>query len=109
MLPHCDPQPTLFFYNLPPSPLGSPAPGAGSGVMVVSSYQKLVVVSFKIEVDLLRELDVLAEERGTTRSEIIRRALRWYIKSLRPTVTPRMTIYHGYSSNDNNTSRIRFR
>jgi metal-responsive CopG/Arc/MetJ family transcriptional regulator len=75
----------------------------------VSSYQKLVNVSFKIDVDLLKKLDEYAKSRGTTRSEIIRRALRWYIKSLRPTVTPRMTIYHGYSSNDNNTSRIRFR
>jgi hypothetical protein len=75
--------------------------GAGSGVTVVS-YQKLVNVSFKIEADLLAELDVLAKEKGTTRSEIIRRALRWYIKSyLRPAVTPRMTIY------DANSSRFR--
>jgi metal-responsive CopG/Arc/MetJ family transcriptional regulator len=63
------------------------------------SYQKLVNVSFKIEMDILAELDVLAKEKGTTRSEIIRRALRWYIKSyLRPTVTPRMTIYDASSS-----------
>jgi hypothetical protein len=80
-------------------------PGAGSGVLDVS-YQKLVNVSFKIEVDLLAELNALAKEKGTTRSEIIRRALRWYIKSyLRPTVTPRMTVYDANSS----TSRIRFR
>jgi metal-responsive CopG/Arc/MetJ family transcriptional regulator len=66
------------------------------------SYQKLVNVSFKIETDLLAEIDVLAKEKGTIRSEIIRRALRWYIKSyLRPTVTPRMTIY------DANSSRFR--
>ena len=73
-------------------------------------YQKLINVSFKIEVELLQELDVLAKEKGTTRSEIIRRALKWYIKSYsRPAVTPRMTIYHGYSGNNTSTSRIRFR
>jgi hypothetical protein len=105
MLPHYDPQPTLFFTLLPPSPLGSPAPGAGSGVVDVS-YQKLVVVSFKIDVDLLRELDEYAKSRGMDRSEVIRRAIAWYIKSyLRPAVTPRMTIHDANHS----TSRIRFR
>jgi hypothetical protein len=83
--------------------VASRPPGAGSGGGIVSSgYQRLVNVSFKIDVDLLQELDVLAKQLNTNRSEIIRRALRWYIKSyLRPAVTPRMTIY------DANSSRFR--
>jgi hypothetical protein len=69
----------------------------------VSSYQKLVNVSFKIEASLLAELDEIARRRGASRSELIRRAIAWYIRSYaRPTVTPRMTIYDG-------TTRIRVR
>jgi metal-responsive CopG/Arc/MetJ family transcriptional regulator len=68
-----------------------------------SGYQRLVNVSFKIDLDLLRELDEYAKSRGMERSEVIRRAIAWYLKSFaRPSVTPRMTIYDG-------TTRIRVR
>jgi metal-responsive CopG/Arc/MetJ family transcriptional regulator len=71
-----------------------------------SGYQRLVNVSFKIDLDLLRELDEYAKSRGMERSEVIRRAIAWYIKSFsKPTVTPKMTIYDANPS----TSRIRFR
>ena len=74
--------------------------------MTVVSYQKLVNVSFKIEADLLAELDAIARQRNMNRSEVIRRAIAWYIKFYsRPTVTPRMTVYDANPS----TSRIRFR
>jgi metal-responsive CopG/Arc/MetJ family transcriptional regulator len=65
--------------------------------------QRLVNVSFKIEADVLAELDAIARSKNMTRSEVIRRAIVWYIKSyVRPSVTPRMTIYDG-------TTRIRVR
>jgi metal-responsive CopG/Arc/MetJ family transcriptional regulator len=70
------------------------------------SYQKLVNVSFKIDSDLLRELDEYARRRGMDRSEVIRRAIAWYLKSYaKPSVTPRMTVYNA----DTSTSRIRIR
>jgi hypothetical protein len=72
----------------------------------VSSYQKLVVVSFKIEADLLQELDEVARRRNVSRSEVIRRAIRNYMK---PSITPRITIYDDYSNKDTSTPRIRFR
>jgi metal-responsive CopG/Arc/MetJ family transcriptional regulator len=66
------------------------------GVVGVSSYQRMVNVSFKIEASLLAELNEIAKLKGTSRSELIRRAIAWYIKSyMRPTVTPKMTIYDG--------------
>ena len=69
----------------------------------MSSYQRMVNVSFKIDASLLAELNEIARLKGTSRSELIRRAIAWYIKSYaRPTVTPRMTIYH-------DTARIRVR
>jgi metal-responsive CopG/Arc/MetJ family transcriptional regulator len=72
-------------------------------VVDVGSCQRLVNVSFKIEAGLLAELDEIAKLKGTSRSELIRRAVAWYIKSYaRPAVTPRMTIYDG-------TARIRVR
>jgi hypothetical protein len=78
-----------------------------SGVVVVSSgYQRLVVVSFKIEADLLAELDEVARRRNVSRSEVIRRAIRNYMK---PSITPRITIYDDYSNKDTSTPRIRFR
>jgi len=71
---------------------------------VSSGYQRLVNVSFKIDVDLLQELDVLAKQLNTNRSEIIRRAVAWYIEHyVRPSVTPKMTLY------DATTSRIHVR
>jgi metal-responsive CopG/Arc/MetJ family transcriptional regulator len=61
---------------------------------VSSGYQKLVNVSFKIEAHLLAELDEYARSRGMDRSEVIRRAIAWYLKShTRPSITPRMTVY----------------
>jgi metal-responsive CopG/Arc/MetJ family transcriptional regulator len=77
---------------------------------MIVSYQKLVVVSFKIDVDLLRELDEYARRRGMDRSEVIRRAIAWYLKSFsRPTVTPRMTVYDVSSNPDAGVSRIKVR
>jgi hypothetical protein len=85
-------------------------PGAGSGGGIVSSYQRLVVVSFKIEADLLAELDATARQRNMSRSELIRRAIIRYVRYyVRPSVTPRMTLYHDYSNNNTSTPRIRFR
>jgi metal-responsive CopG/Arc/MetJ family transcriptional regulator len=76
---------------------------------VSSGYQRLVNVSFKIDIDLLQELDEYARSRGTNRSEIIRRAIAWYLRSYaKPSVTPRMTVYDA-SSNADGTSRIRVR
>jgi metal-responsive CopG/Arc/MetJ family transcriptional regulator len=76
----------------------------------VSSYQRLVVVSFKIEADLLAELDATARQLKMSRSELIRLAIIRYVKYyVRPSVTPRMTIYHDFSGNDVTTPRIRIR
>jgi metal-responsive CopG/Arc/MetJ family transcriptional regulator len=62
-------------------------------------YQRLVNVSFKIDADLLAELDAIARQRNMNRSEVIRRAIAWYIKYyVRPSITPRMTIYDAHSS-----------
>ena len=75
----------------------------------MSSYQRLVNVSFKIEVDLLRELDEYARRRNMDRSEVIRRAIAWYLKAFsRPSVTPKITVYDA-GNISNSTSRIRFR
>jgi metal-responsive CopG/Arc/MetJ family transcriptional regulator len=72
-------------------------------VVDVSSYQRMVNVSFKIEASLLAELNEIAKLKGTNRSEMIRRAITWYIKFyMRPTVTPKMTIYDG-------TTKVRVR
>jgi len=78
--------------------------------VVVVSYQRLVNVSFKIEADLLAELDEYARSRGMDRSEVIRRAIAWYLKSyVKPSVTPRMTVYDVSINADTSTSRIRIR
>ena len=85
-------------------------PGAGSGGGIVSSYQRLVVVSFKIEADLLAELDATARQLDMSRSELIRLAIIQYVKYyVRPSVTRTMTIYHDYSNSNTSTPRIRFR
>jgi hypothetical protein len=75
-------------------------------VVVSSGYQRLVVVSFKIEADLLQELDEVAKRRNMSRSEVIRRAIRNF---MRPSITPRITIYDDYSNKNTSTPRIRFR
>jgi hypothetical protein len=86
-------------------------PGAGSGGGIVSSgYQRLVVVSFKIEADLLAELDIVAMQMNMSRSELIRRAIIRYVKYyVKPSVTPRMTLYHDYSNSNTSTPGVRFR
>ena len=55
----------------------------------------LKTVSFKIEEDLLDILEELARRRNTTKSEVIRRALRQYIMSRddRPFITKRIKIW----------------
>lgn len=78
------------------------------------SYRKLVNVSFKIEADLLQELDAIARRYNTSRSELIRRAIIRYVEYyVKPSVTPRMTIYHDFSGNNatspSTTPRIRIR
>jgi hypothetical protein len=68
--------------------------GGRGWVEVSSGYRRLVPVSFKVDEDLLRELNEVARSMGMCRSEVIRRAVAWYVKSqARPSVTPRMTIY----------------
>ncbi len=62
------------------------------------SYERLQVASFKAEREVLAELEELARRMNTSRSEVIRRAIRWYIMAnakadSRPFVTPRMKIY----------------
>ena len=37
------------------------------------------VVTLKIEEDLFKELDKCATQKNITRSELIRRAIRWYL------------------------------
>jgi len=56
------------------------------------SHESLQVVSFRIEREVLAELDELARRMETSRSEVIRRAIMWYIKA-RPSATPKMKIY----------------
>ena len=53
------------------------------------------IVSFKVDEDLLELLENLARERQLPKSEIIRRALRFYIDSLQPKVyiTRRLRVY----------------
>lgn len=75
-------------------------------------YERLVPVTFKIDPDLLKELDAFAERRGMERSEVIRRAIAWYLKTYNePVVTPRITIYDAGSININkpNNNVIRTR
>jgi len=92
--------------------IGPRGPGEEGGT-VSSDYQRFVGVSFKIDLELLQELDEYAKRRGMDRSEVIRRAIAWYLKSFaKPSVTPRITIYDAGYNNTNNdvtTSRIRIR
>jgi metal-responsive CopG/Arc/MetJ family transcriptional regulator len=50
-------------------------------------------VCFKLEEELLAEVDGLAEREGVERSAVLRRAVRRYLESLKPTATPRMAVY----------------
>lgn len=55
--------------------------------------RRLVQVCFKLEEELLAEVDRLAEREGVERSAVLRRAVRRYLESLKPAVTPRMAVY----------------
>ena len=55
--------------------------------------RRLVPVCFKLEEELLAEVDGLAEREGVERSAVLRRAVRRYLESLKPAVTPRMVVY----------------
>jgi metal-responsive CopG/Arc/MetJ family transcriptional regulator len=72
------------------------------------SYERLQVASFKAEREVLDELDRLARRMNTSRSELIRRALRWYIDTrVKPLSTPKVTIYDDISK-PKDTARVRF-
>lgn len=55
------------------------------------------VISFKIDEDLLEELNRYARERGVSRSSVLRAALRLYLDRVKgrrkPFVTKRIIIY----------------
>jgi metal-responsive CopG/Arc/MetJ family transcriptional regulator len=55
--------------------------------------RRLVQVCFKLEEELLAEVDRLAGREGVERSAVLRRAVRRYLESLKPAVTPRMVVY----------------
>ena len=81
--------------------------GEGWGA-VYSGYRRLVPVCFKVDEDLLRELEEIARLRGVCRSEAIRRAIAWYVRSqARPSVTPRMTVYVAGGDGNGNTGTPR--
>ena len=52
--------------------------------------KKNKVITLKIEEDLLRELDKAAALKHITRSELIRRAIRWYLKEYGETPEPKI-------------------
>ncbi len=53
------------------------------------------VVSFKVEEELLEMLEEYARKKNTTKSELIRRAIRQYIMNTtnKPFITRRIKIY----------------
>jgi len=56
----------------------------------------LRVVSFKVDDDLLLRLERYAMEKNTTKSEVIRRALIYYLDrfhNYKPYVTKRIRVY----------------
>jgi len=60
-------------------------------------YRRMIATSFKIDLETLEELDQVAKTTGVERSELIRRAVRWYLwyirNSQKPTETKRIKIY----------------
>jgi len=64
---------------------------------VASSYRKLVPTSFKVDPETLEELNRVAKARNMNKSELIRRAITWYLwyirSSQKPTETKRIKIY----------------
>jgi hypothetical protein len=84
--------------------------GRGGWGAVYPGYRRLVPVCFKVDEDLLRELEELARLKGICRSEAIRRAIAWYVRSqTRPSVTPRMTVYVANNGGDTSTGTPRIR
>ena len=65
--------------------------------MASNSYKRLIATSFKVDPETLEELNQVAKTTGVERSELIRRAVRWYLwyirSSQKPTETKRMKIY----------------
>ena len=52
------------------------------------------VVTFKIEEELLDKVDLYAFQNGMVRSEVIRRALKWYLRNPPRIIrTKRLVIY----------------
>ena len=52
------------------------------------------IITFKIEEGLLVRVDEFAVDKNMTRSEVIRRALRSYLRShVRPVKTRRLVVY----------------
>ena len=58
---------------------GGRRPGAGRKRMMEESER----ISVRVETETIRELERAAQERGEPVSELIRRALRAYVKRLR--------------------------
>jgi len=63
-------------------------------IVASNGYRK---TSFKVDVETLEELDRVAKARNMERSELIRRAVRWYMwyikSSQKPTETKKIKIY----------------
>jgi len=57
---------------------------------MVEKKPKIKVVTLKIEEDLFKELDKCATQKNITRSELIRRAIRWYLKEYGETPEPKI-------------------
>ena len=58
------------------------------------SNNKMVVISLKLPVSLLLEVDRYAFEKNTTRSHVMRRAIQRYLETARKTtITRRLVIY----------------
>ena len=53
------------------------------------------VITFKVDLDLISQLDRFAVSKNLTRSEVIRRAIRSYIRNHREIRTRRLVIYGG--------------
>lgn len=53
------------------------------------------IVTFKLEEELLDAINMYAARRNMVRSEVIRRALRYYLANNRVIRTRRLTIYGG--------------
>ncbi len=65
--------------------------------MASDGYKRLVATSFKVDVETLEELERVAKARNMNKSELIRRAITWYLwyvrSSQKPTESKRIRIY----------------